>query len=142
MAETEQVKETVEAVKEKPAKKQTKETAEKPVKKAVKETGEKTAKKQVKETEEKPAKEAVKEETGDRKKFVKRPAGKKKVCAFCANKTKVIDYKDVATLKHYITEKGKILPRRQTGVCKEHQRALTIAIKRARNMALLPFQAD
>ena len=88
---------------------------------------------------ERPAKET---EGTERKRYSKRPNGKKKVCAFCANKTKVIDYKDVAMLRHYITEKGKILPRRQTGVCKEHQRELTTAIKRARNMALLPFQAD
>lgn len=78
----------------------------------------------------------------ERKKFAKRPTSKKKVCAFCQNKVKFIDYKDVATLRHYISEKGKILPRRQTGVCKAHQRELAVAIKRARVMALLPFQAD
>ena len=83
---------------------------------------------------------AAKEEA-PRKKYSKRP-NKKKVCAFCTNNVKVIDYKDANMLRHYITEKGKILPRRQTGVCKEHQRELAVAIKRARVMALLPFQAD
>ncbi|NCB48642.1 MAG: 30S ribosomal protein S18 [Clostridia bacterium] len=67
---------------------------------------------------------------------------KKKVCAFCADKNKVIDYKDIATLKRYVTEKGKIVPRRQSGTCAMHQRELTTAIKRARNMAMLPFKAD
>ena len=85
-----------------------------------------------------PAKEAQPE----RKKYNKRSGGKKKVCAFCTNKVKVIDYKDTAMLRHYISEKGKILPRRQTGVCKAYQRELAVAIKRARVMALLPFQAD
>ena len=64
----------------------------------------------------------------------------KKVCAFCNDKSEVIDYKDVAKLKRYITEKGKIIPRRTTGVCACHQRELTNAIKRARVMALLPYK--
>ena len=67
---------------------------------------------------------------------------KKKVCQFCVEKATEIDYKDVAKLKKYITEKGKILPRRTYGVCAVHQRQLTVAIKRARVMALLPFKAD
>ena len=67
---------------------------------------------------------------------------KKKVCAFCVDKAETIDYKDVAKLKRFMTEKGKILPRRQTGVCAYHQRELSDAIKRARVMALLPFVAD
>lgn len=67
---------------------------------------------------------------------------KKKVCAFCTEKVNSIDYKDVNKLRRYITEKGKILPRRQTGVCAEHQRELTTAIKRARVMALLPFKGE
>lgn len=67
---------------------------------------------------------------------------RKKVCAFCADKVEAIDYKDVAKLRRYITEKGKILPRRQTGVCAAHQRELTTAIKRARVMALLPFKGE
>ena len=67
---------------------------------------------------------------------------KKKVCVFCADKSKKIDYKDAATLKRYVTEKGKIVPRRQTGVCSMHQRELTTAIKRARNMAILTFKGE
>jgi small subunit ribosomal protein S18 len=67
---------------------------------------------------------------------------KKKVCQFCVDHMDEIDYKDVAKLKRYITEKGKILPRRQTGVCAEHQRTLTVAIKRAREMALLPYVGE
>lgn len=74
------------------------------------------------------------------KKF--RKSSKKKVCAFCVAGEKSIDYKDVAKIKKYITEKGKILPRRQTGVCAHHQRELTNAIKRARNVALLPYVGD
>ena len=67
---------------------------------------------------------------------------RKKVCQFCADKTVVVDYKDVETLKKYITERGKILPRRITGTCTMHQRAVTTAIKRARIVALMPFDAD
>ncbi len=67
---------------------------------------------------------------------------KKKVCVFCADKSKKIDYKDAGTLKRYVTEKGKIVPRRQTGVCSMHQRELTTAIKRARNMAILTFKGE
>lgn len=77
-------------------------------------------------------------------KIVKRPkrVSKKKVCVFCADKSKVIDYKDVNTLKRYVTEKGKIVSRRQTGTCAMHQRELTTAIKRARNMAILTFRGE
>ena len=67
---------------------------------------------------------------------------KKKVCAFCVEKVTVIDFKDANKLRRYITEKGKILPRRQTGVCASHQRELATAIKRARHMALLPYVGD
>ena len=67
---------------------------------------------------------------------------KKKVCTFCVDKVEDIDYKDVAKLRRFITEKGKILPRRMSGVCAKHQRALSTAIKRARVMALLPYKAD
>ncbi len=84
--------------------------------------------------------ETVKTEEKVVKKF-RKPA-KKKVCAFCVAGEKEIDYKDVAKIKKYITEKGKILPRRQTGVCSRHQRWLALAIKRARNMALLPYVGD
>ena len=80
----------------------------------------------------------------DAEKVVKRPkrVSKKKVCVFCADKSKVIDYKDVNTLKRYVTEKGKIVSRRQTGTCAMHQRELTTAIKRARNMAILTFRGE
>lgn len=67
---------------------------------------------------------------------------KKKICAFCADKNNNIDYKDVQKLKKYITERGKILPRRISGNCAIHQRDVTIAIKRARHMALLPYSVD
>ncbi len=68
--------------------------------------------------------------------------GKKRVCAFCVDKVEEIDYKDVHCLKKYVTERGKILPRRISGNCAKHQRMLTISIKRARNIALLPFTAE
>ena len=71
-----------------------------------------------------------------------RKPSKKKVCAFCVAGEKTIDYKDIAKIRKYVTEKGKILPRRQTGVCSHHQRELALAIKRARNMALLPYLGD
>lgn len=64
---------------------------------------------------------------------------RKKVCRFCADKTLTIDYKDSQMLKHFITERGKILSSRITGTCAKHQRHLTTAIKQARIMALLPF---
>ena len=67
---------------------------------------------------------------------------RKKVCAFCASEAKAIDYKDVETLKNYISERGKILPRRVTGNCARHQRAITTAVKRARNIALLPYKVE
>ena len=71
-----------------------------------------------------------------------RKAPRRKVCAFCVDKVDVIDYKDIAKLKKYITEKGKILPRRMTGVCAQHQRTLASAIKRARLADLLPFKGE
>ena len=64
---------------------------------------------------------------------------RQKVCRFCADKSITIDYKDCRTLRHFITERGKILPSRITGTCAKHQRLLTTAIKQARIMALLPF---
>jgi small subunit ribosomal protein S18 len=67
---------------------------------------------------------------------------KKKVCAFCVDKVKKVDYKDVGRLRKFITERGKILPRRISGNCACHQRQLTVAIKRARHVALLPFTSD
>ena len=75
------------------------------------------------------------------KKPVRKPA-RRKVCNFCVEKAQSIDYKDVEKLKKYLTESGKILPRRMTGVCARHQRELAVAIKRARQMALIPYVAD
>lgn len=66
---------------------------------------------------------------------------RKKVCVFCG-KDSSIDYKDVNKLKRYVSERGKILPRRITGNCAKHQRALTIAVKRARHIALMPYVMD
>lgn len=77
--------------------------------------------------------------------MVKRDRGRrsrKRVCTFCIDKIENIDYKDVNRLKKYITERGKILPRRISGNCAKHQRQLTTAIKRARIMALLPFTTE
>ncbi len=68
--------------------------------------------------------------------------GRRKVCAFCVDKVESIDYKDVARLRRHLSERGKILPRRVTGTCARHQRALTVAIKRARQIALLPYVAE
>jgi len=67
---------------------------------------------------------------------------RKKVCIFCADKVAFIDYKDSAKLRKFISERGKILPRRISGTCAVHQRELNTAIKRARNVALLPFVTD
>ncbi len=69
----------------------------------------------------------------------RRGLGRRKVCRFCADKGLAIDYKDARGLSHFVTERGKIIPRRITGTCSRHQRRLTTAIKRARVMALLPF---
>ena len=71
-----------------------------------------------------------------------RPRKRKKVCTFCVDKVEMIDYKDAAKLRRFTSERAKILPRRTTGTCAEHQRALTTAIKRARQIALLPYVAD
>ncbi|MBR0028478.1 MAG: 30S ribosomal protein S18, partial [Clostridia bacterium] len=65
-----------------------------------------------------------------------------KVCMFCVDKVEYIDYKDTAKLRRYVTERGKIVPRRISGNCAKHQRQLTTAIKRARIIALLPFVAE
>ena len=67
---------------------------------------------------------------------------RKKVCIFCGEKAQKIDYKDVSTLRKFISERGKILPRRITGTCAKHQRELCKAVKRARMLALLPFSAN
>ncbi len=79
------------------------------------------------------------------KEKMERPARKKarkKVCHFCADRVETIDYKDVARLRKFISERAKILPRRATGTCTKHQRELTNAIKRARQVALLPYVND
>lgn len=75
---------------------------------------------------------------------MKRERGKKrkKVCSFCVERAETIDYKDAYKLRKYMSERGKILPRRISGNCAHHQRMLTRAIKRARNMALLPFTVE
>jgi len=67
---------------------------------------------------------------------------KKKVCAFCVDKIDYVDYKETGRLRRYLTERAKILPRRITGNCARHQRQLTVAIKRARQFALLPYTTD
>ncbi|MBP0963399.1 MAG: 30S ribosomal protein S18 [Oscillospiraceae bacterium] len=74
-----------------------------------------------------------------------RPRGRKprrKVCAFCVDRIQEIDYKDVPRLRKYLSERAKIVPRRVTGTCARHQRQLTVAIKRARHLALLPYVSD
>ncbi|MBP5303769.1 MAG: 30S ribosomal protein S18 [Clostridia bacterium] len=68
--------------------------------------------------------------------------GRRKVCSFCMDKVETIDYKDVNRLRRHLSERGKILPRRVTGTCAHHQRELTVAIKRARQIALLPYVDD
>ena len=75
---------------------------------------------------------------GGGRKFIRKP----KVCAFCVEKNARLDYKDVDMLRRYVTERGKIRPRRQTGMCAKHQRLLAPAVKRARYLALLPFVAS
>lgn len=67
---------------------------------------------------------------------------RRKVCAFCVDKVEHIDYKDVAKLRRYISERAKIMPRRVVGTCARHQRQLTVAIKRARHLGLLPFISE
>ncbi len=78
--------------------------------------------------------------------MIKRDRGarrpRRKVCAFCVDKATEIDYKEIGKLNKFVTERGKILPRRISGACAKHQRQLTIAIKRARNVALMPFTAE
>ena len=77
----------------------------------------------------------------DRNAGGRRRPGRRKVCRFCADKESRIDYKDARGLGNYLTERGKIIPRRISGVCAPHQRRLTDAIKKARNIALVPFAA-
>ncbi len=82
-------------------------------------------------------------DSGDKESRGMRPRrSRRKVCAFCADKVAHIDYKDVGRLRKFISERGKILPKRMTGNCAEHQRELTIAIKRSRHVALLPYAGE
>ena len=78
----------------------------------------------------------------DRENRSTKPRKRRKVCQFCVDKMTYVDYKDTARLRKYMSERGKILPRRTTGTCAQHQRNLTEAIKRARHIALLPYVAD
>ena len=68
--------------------------------------------------------------------------GRKKVCSFCVDKVEDINYKDIAKLRRYLSERAKIVPRRVTGTCAHHQRQVTIAIKRARHIAMLPYVSE
>lgn len=79
---------------------------------------------------------------GGRPKGRGRYVPRRKVCAFCVDKIHFIEYKDAARLRRYVSDRGKIEPRRKTGTCAKHQRALAVAIKRARHLALLPFTAS
>ena len=107
---------------------ETKEVAQKPEAKKVVEKAE---------AKQKPAAEGTSEIKRPR-----RPQQRRKVCQFCVDKVKFIDYKDVAKIRKYVTENGKIVPSRQTGTCAKHQRELTNAIKRARHMALLHYKGE
>lgn len=79
---------------------------------------------------------------GDMKGFSRHRRPRKKACDFCVDKVEGIDYKEVNVLRKYVSERGKILPKRISGTCAKHQRQLTTAIKRARHVALLPFSSD
>jgi len=94
-----------------------------------------------KDRKEKPAVAGDAGEDKGKRSPAKRPP-KRKVCTFCVEKIAVIDYKDFGKLRRFVTEKGKIVPRRQSGTCALHQRELAVAIKNARLMALLPFKAE
>jgi small subunit ribosomal protein S18 len=97
--------------------------------------------------EEAPSPSRRRQERGAARGPARRSAGarqfrpRRKVCSFCVDKVKVIEYKDVDTLRRFVDHHGKIVPRRKTGTCAKHQRRLTVAIKRARHLALLPFAA-
>lgn len=86
--------------------------------------------------------EELEEHVERRPSAARRYGGRTKVCNFCIDRVAKIDYKDFEMLRRYITERGKIMPRRQTGTCAKHQRALARAIKRARHLALLPFTGE
>ena len=82
------------------------------------------------------------ENTAPQRKRIGGMRRRKKVCAFCASTAEPISYKDVAKLRRYVSERGKILPRRISGTCAKHQRALTVAVKRSRHVALMPYIAE
>jgi small subunit ribosomal protein S18 len=84
--------------------------------------------------------EVKEREARPRRDYRRRP--KRKVCSFCTDKATLIDYKDVNRLRRFVTERGKILPRRVSGNCARHQRILAVAIKRARELALLPYTGE
>ncbi|MBR4928705.1 MAG: 30S ribosomal protein S18 [Oscillospiraceae bacterium] len=92
-------------------------------------------------TEQRPAARQENSERPQRQSY-NRQQRRRKVCTFCTERDAVIDYKNPAQLRKFISERGKILPRRMTGTCARHQRELTVAIKRARQVALLPYISD
>lgn len=77
-----------------------------------------------------------------KKQVIKRRVKKRRVCSYCVDKVDVLDYKDVAKFRKFITDRGKIVPRRNSGICAKHQRELASAIKRARFIALIPFTVE
>src|SRR3954451_5130896 len=79
---------------------------------------------------------------GRRSEYARKYTPRRKVCTFCVDKVSYIDYKDIARLRRHLSERGKIEPRRKTGTCARHQRALAVALKRARHVALLPYTAE
>jgi len=79
---------------------------------------------------------------GRRGEYARKYPPRRKVCTFCVDKVSYIDYKDIARLRRHLSERGKIEPRRKTGTCARHQRALAVALKRARHVALLPYTAE
>ena len=79
---------------------------------------------------------------GDRPRPPRRFTGRRKVCRFCVDHIKGVDYKEIGRLRMYVSERGKIEPRRKTGACLKHQRLICTAIKRARHLALLPYTLD
>jgi len=79
---------------------------------------------------------------GRRGEYARKYPPRRKVCTFCVDKVSYIDYKDISRLRRHLSERGKIEPRRKTGTCAKHQRALAVALKRARHVALLPYTAE
>src|SRR5436305_4216940 len=90
----------------------------------------------------KPAGGARSSSGGRRSEYARKHTPRRKVCTFCVDKVTYIDYKDIARLRRHLSERGKIEPRRKTGTCARHQRALAVALKRARHVALLPYTAE